>query len=350
MTPHDAIGMLVEGRRLSEHEAGELFTLILTGALEEGQVAAVLALVQARGVTVDELVGAARVMRTHVTPVPRPTGLGGAVIDTCGTGGAPKSCNVSTGAAIVAGAARGRDGRRVYVAKHGNRSRTGRGSAEVLAALGVNVDASPEVQATCLERAGVCFCFAIHHHPAMRHAAGARRALGVATMFNLLGPMTNPAGADRQLLGVYAPGLVELVAGALARLGAAHAIVAHGLDGMDELSSAAPSLVATVRGGVVERGEVHPASLGIAAPAPGALVARDAAHSAEMLRGVLRGERGPVRDIVALNAAAALVVGGMAGSLAEALPLAFEAIDSGRAGEVLRVLAEASKARDGSSA
>ena len=197
---------LVAGERLSEDEASTVFEALLSGELDEAQIGCILSLIQARGVTVDELVGAARAMRAHVTPVPFTPREGEVLIDTCGTGGAAKTFNVSTAAAIVAAASEPPPGsgiRRVVVAKHGNRSRTGRGSAEVLAGLGVNIEASPEVQARCLKEIGVCFSFAMRHHPAMRHAAGPRRSLGFPTLFNLLGPLTNPARAPRQLLGVY---------------------------------------------------------------------------------------------------------------------------------------------------
>ncbi len=223
---------------LCEVDAETLFEAVLSGHLDQAQIAGVLSLLAARGPTTDEVVGAARAMRRHVTPVPASDP--GSLVDTCGTGGAPKTFNVSTAAAIVAAAAGAR------VAKHGNRSRTGRGSAEVLQALGVNVDAPPGTQARCLDEAGVCFCFAIHHHPAMRHAAVVRRALKFPTIFNILGPLTNPAGATRQLIGVYDEALVPLVAAALARLGSVRAMVVHSRDGLDEVSITAPTVVAEV--------------------------------------------------------------------------------------------------------
>ncbi|MCA9309624.1 MAG: anthranilate phosphoribosyltransferase, partial [Phycisphaerales bacterium] len=185
----DTLRQLLEGRSLSEREAEHVFTQVLTGQANEAQVGALLALIAVRGVNLDELVGAARVMRAYVTPVPVQDA--DTVIDTCGTGGAPKTFNISTAVALVAAACE-RDGRRVRVAKHGGRSRTGRGSAEVLARLGVNIDAPPAAQGRCLDQVGVCFSFAIHHHPAMRFAAGPRKSLGFPTVFNLLGPLTNP--------------------------------------------------------------------------------------------------------------------------------------------------------------
>lgn len=324
---------------LSQAEADALFEAMLTGGLDQCQIAGVLGLLAARGPSVDEVVGAARAMRRHVTRVP--IGDPSGIVDTCGTGGAPKTFNVSTAAAIVAAGAGAR------VAKHGNRSRTGRGSAEVLAALGVNVDATPEVQARCVEAADVCFCFAIHHHPAARHAAGVRRALKIPTIFNLLGPLTNPAGATRQLIGVYDAGLVDLTASALVRLGSARAMVVHSRDGLDEISVQAPTLVAEVRQGVVARREIDPRGLvELEGPIePGSLVARDTEDSARMIRSILAGGRGPSREMVVLNAAGALVVADLARDLESGCRLARESIDSGRADEVLRRLVATSNQR-----
>jgi anthranilate phosphoribosyltransferase len=342
MDPHDTLRQLLAGESLSAEQTEALFESLLTGGLDDAQIAGILALIQARGVTVEELVGAARVMRRHVLPVPRPDGCGGAVlIDTCGTGGAPKTFNVSTAAAIVAAAARA-GGARVLVAKHGNRSRTGRGSAEVLLALGVAVDASPEVQSRCLAEAGVCFCFAVHHHPAMRHAMGARRSLGFPTIFNLLGPLTNPAGADRQLIGVYDARFLPILAGALSALGATRAIVAHGLDGLDELSTTGPTRLAHVEGGAWAERLLELAPLGIRPAGLADLHARDVEDAAAIIRGVLAGQPGPCRDIVVLNAAAALVVAGVADDIAPALAVAAEAIDSGRAATTLDTLTRVS--------
>lgn len=348
MDPQGLLANLVSGGSLSAEQAEGAFEELLTGRMDAAQIGAMLALVQTRGPTVDELVGAARAMRRHVTRVPFPCGVGSPghgdpVIDTCGTGGAAKTFNVSTAAAIVAAAVPAdAAGRRVRVAKHGNRSRSGRGSAEVLAALGVNVDASPEVQALCLERVGVCFCFAVHHHPAMKHAAPARKSLGFPTIFNLLGPLTNPAGATRQLMGVYAPGLVARVAHALARLGADRAMVVHSMDGLDDLSVTGPSLVAHVEGGRVEMEEFDPRALGVPRARLVDLIADDLEDAARMVRAVLEGEEGARREMVALNAAAALVVAGRASDLGEGLALARGAIDSGGARRTLEALVRVS--------
>lgn len=321
---------LASGRTLSEHEAEAAFDWLLSGKLDDAQIAAMLAMIQMRGATVDELVGAARVMRRNVARVVARTGP--PIIDTCGTGGTPKSFNISTAAAIVAAAA---GAGKLRVAKHGNRSRSGRGSAEVLQALGVNVNATPEIQARCLDEVGVCFCFAIHHHPAMKHAAGPRKSLGFPTIFNLLGPLTNPAGATRQLIGVYRPELVSLVAAALARLGTQSAMVVHGSDGLDEITTRGNTLVATVLNGAVLTYELNPAGLGLSAPESTDLTASDVVHSAEIVRDVLAGKLGPHADIVLMNAAAALVVGGVAGGLEEGVEMSRRAIATGAAKRVL---------------
>ncbi|MDQ7012569.1 MAG: anthranilate phosphoribosyltransferase [Planctomycetota bacterium] len=336
------LGHLLSGDTLSAEQAEALFEALLTGGLDDAQIAGILALIQARDVTVDEIVGAARVMRRHVTPVPRPFDTDDAVlIDTCGTGGAPKTFNVSTAAAIVAAAA-STGTPRVLVAKHGNRSRTGRGSAEVLEALGVNVAASPEVQSRCLGEAGVCFCFAIHHHPAMKHAIGPRRSLGFPTIFNILGPLTNPAGADRQLIGVYDARFLPLLGEALVRLGATRAIIAHAADGLDELSTTAPTHLVHVEHGTTREQTIDPAALGLAPATLADLQATDVEDSARIIRDVLDGTPGPHREMVLLNAAAAIVVAGITDDLATALALATEAIDKGRAAATLDTLTRVS--------
>lgn len=341
----DLLEQLLRDQPLSESQAEEAFERIFRGEADDARIAALLALIERRGATVDELVGSARVMRRHAERVST-DGLpaGARVLDTCGTGGAAKTFNVSTAAAmLVAGAGRTRG---IHVAKHGNRSRTGRGSAETLALLGVNIEAPPAVQARCLREVGVCFCFAILHHPAAKHAASVRQSLGVPTMFNLLGPLTNPAGATRQLLGVYDGSRVEPMAEALVRLGADRAMVVHSDDGMDEISLSAPTTIAEVRGGNVRSWRLDPASLGLA-PAPlETLQSRDLEHAAAIISAVLEGrtdeETRPARDIVLLNAAAAFIVTDAADDLTHGLELARKAIDSGAALRTLRDLARLS--------
>lgn len=336
---------LVGGATLSESDAETVFDALLGGLLDDAQIGALLALIQSRRPTTSELIGAARVMRRSVTAVPVAPRRDQVLIDTCGTGGAPKLFNISTVAAIIAAAAGGApDAPRVLVAKHGNRSRTGRGSAEALAEMGVNIDATPEMQARCIEQVGVCFCFAIHHHPAMRHASGARKALGFRTIFNLLGPLTNPAGAKRQLIGVYAAELVEPMASALAALGAERAIVAHSDDGLDELSTCAPTLLAHVESGRVRTETVDSVDLGIARASHDDLRIDDLGDAARIAREILAGGPGPRRDIAVFNAAAALLVAGTAGSLGEGIEQAAASIDSGAAQRTLDRLCGVSNA------
>ncbi len=336
----ETLALLVAGRPLSEAEAQQAFAHILEGEANDAQIGALLALIARRGPTVDELVGAARAMRAVLTPIPYDAPEGEALIDTCGTGGAPKTFNISTAAALVVAGAKG--SRRVRVAKHGNRSRTGRGSAEVLQALGVNVDAPPEAQARCLDRAGVCFCFAIHHHPATKHASGARKALAFPTIFNLLGPLTNPALAPQQLLGVFDRAYVEPMARALLRLGSHRAMVVHGLDGMDEITTCDRTYIAHLHNGAVATELFDALSIPIQRAKPDLLRVDSVEASAAMIRAVLSGQAGPPREIVALNAGAALHVAGAADTIREGVDLARKSIDSGAAGEALTALASAS--------
>lgn len=344
----ETLAGLAAGGTLDEAASESVFGKLLAGEMEPAQIAALLSILQTRpgGVTPDELTGAARVMRAKVERVPYTPPAGTVVVDTCGTGGAPKTFNVSTAAAFVVAGVRPESGsgvERVVVAKHGNRSRTGRGSAEVLARLGVHIDASPATQATCLDAAGVCFCFAIHHHPAMKHAAPVRRALGFPTVFNLLGPLTNPCGARRQLIGVYRPEFVGLMSETLRRLGAEHAMVAHSDDGLDELTVTAPATVGVVEGGRVRTERIDPASLGLRMATIESLGARDETHAAELVRGVLAGESGPTLDMVLLTAGAALVVAGAAPTIGAGIELAREAVASGRAAGALEELARVSR-------
>jgi len=339
------LDQLLNGQPLTEAQTTEAFTRIFQGQADDAQIASLLSLIQARQATVDELVGAARVMRQHAQIVPtHDLPAGARVLDTCGTGGAPKTFNISTVAAfIVAGA--GRD-KGVYVAKHGNRSRSGRGSAEALQTLGVNINATPTVQARCLKEVGVCFSYAIRHHPAAKHAASVRQSLGFPTIFNLLGPLTNPAGAPRQLLGVYDQSRVEPMAMALARLGADRAMVVHGLDGMDEISTTSDTFIAQVHHGVVTTSTFDARDLGVASTTLDALKARDLAHAADIMKNILSGKRddelAPMRDIAIVNAAGAMVVTDAADDWQEGLAQATAAIDSGAAMTALTDLARVS--------
>jgi anthranilate phosphoribosyltransferase len=334
LTPY--LKHLLAGGSLPEAKAREAFEGIMTGSAHHAEMGAFLALLATRLPTTDELVGAARVMREKVDVLE--TGVApDDLLDTAGTGGAPKTFNVSTAAALVAAAAG------VKVAKHGNRSRTGRGSSEVLEALGVNVDAGRAVQAKCLAEAGVAFCFAIHHHPAAKHAMPVRKALGFPTIFNLLGPLTNPAGAGRQIMGVYDDRFVRPIAEAHARLGTIRALVFHSGDGLDECSIGAPTHVADVNNGEISEYEIDAQQLGLRRASIEELQARDLDHAAALVHGVLGGtETGPALDMTILNAAAALVAAGRASSFGEGVEVARMIIASGGALETLEQLKKAS--------
>ena len=335
LTPY--VRTLAAGRTLSFGDAQAAFASLMLGASHQAEMGALLALLATRVPTVDELAGAAAVMRAHVdrldTGVPAER-----LLDTAGTGGTAKLFNVSTAAAIVAAAAGAK------VAKHGNRSRTGRGSAEVLAELGVDVDAGREAQRRCIDEAGICFCFAIHHHPATRHVMPVRRALGIPTIFNLLGPLTNPAGARRQVIGVYAPQFVRPVAEALARLGAVHAVVMHGTDGIDECSVTAPTMVAEVRDGSVGELQLDARDLGLRTAEHRELGVPDLAGAARLVGDLLSGrERGPARDMLLLNAGMAIAVAGVAADVRAGVAAAERAIDGGDAALTLERLRAASR-------
>lgn len=339
------LAQLADNEPLSFNQAVEAFELIMTGQATEPQTAALLAMIQQRGPTIDEIVGAATVMRAKATAVHVPEGL--RVIDTCGTGGDHAGTfNISTAAALVAAAA-GRP-HNVAVAKHGNRSVTSKsGSSQVLEALGVKLRVGGDTLTGCLEDVGLCFCFAPAHHPAMKHAAPVRAALGFRTIFNIVGPLTNPAGARRQVLGVFASEATDTLAKVLLRLGAQHAMVVHGripdrdgkhVDGLDELSTAGPTRISHLRDGKVRSYEIAPDEVGLPYSHPSALRVDDPEASAKVIRSVLAGETGPARDIVCLNAAAALVVADVAADLPEGIDQAAAAIDRGDAATLLQRL------------
>lgn len=343
---HAVLKGLLNGSPLDAPSAERTFLALLSGELDDAQVGALLALIQTMPPSAATLTGAARAMRAHVEKVPYAPKPREAVLDTCGTGGAPKSFNVSTAAAIVAASVTPDPGApvsRVVVAKHGNRSRTGRGSAEVLATLGVNVDASPKTQARCLDEAGVCFCFAIHHHPAMRHASGPRKSLGFPTIFNALGPLTNPAGADRQLIGVYDRALVTPMAQTLLDLGATRAMVVHAHDGLDELTTTSPTDITHVVNGTLEHQTLDAAELGLERVTLDRLQASSVEHSAQIIASIFAGEPSPYADMVALSAAAALVIADACPTLEAGLEAARRAIGSGQTKATLDRLIKASQ-------
>jgi anthranilate phosphoribosyltransferase len=324
------------GQDLAMQEMSEAIGGIMDGRWTEDQIGRFLLALHQKGETVAEVAGAAVAMREHVTPIRHHREV---LLDTCGTGGdGSGTFNISTAAALVAAAAG------VPVAKHGNRAATSRsGSADVLAALGVNIEADVRQVEACLEELGICFCFAPLLHTAMRHVAPVRRRLGVPTIFNILGPLVNPAGASFQLVGVGRSHLRPLLAEALAVLGTRRAVVVHGEDGLDEVTLNGSTFATETSGGRTLQWTWTAADFGLAGCALDMLVVEDAAQSAAIIRGVLRGDRGPARDIVLANAAAALWTAGKADTLAACALAAAEAIDSGAARGLLARLGEMSR-------
>jgi len=321
---------------LTADEAAGAMAEIMEGRATPAQIAGFLIGLSLKGERPQELVGLARTMRAQAVRLSRPFP---SAFDTCGTGGdGAHTFNISSAAALVVAACG------VTVAKHGNRSVSSRcGSADVFEALGVNVTASPQVVERCLETANIAFLFAPTFHPSMRHAGQARRELGVRTAFNLLGPLTNPVAAERQIVGVPRPELTELVARALALLGSARAWVVHGADGLDEISTTGYSKVSECRDGLVNTFYVHPADYGLAKAPLSDLRGGDAVENAGAVRRLLEGEPGARRDIVLLNAAAALLIAGRVASVQHGIRAAAEAIDSGRAAETLAKLVDCSQ-------
>jgi len=332
----DALHRIANHRQsLSREEAHAVMTEILTGQCSDAQIAALLVALHMKGETVEEIVGFAEAIRAAAVPlklhgdsVLDASGTGrDALVDTCGTGGdASGTFNISTATAfVVAGAG-------VRVAKHGNRSVTSKcGSADVMEALGVNINLPTAKVAACLEQVGIAFLFAPAMHSAMKHVQTARRELHLRTVFNLLGPLTNPARATCQVVGVYSADLVEKLAEALSMLGLRRALVVHGSDGLDEITITASTRIAEVRDGQVHSYDVTPEEFGLHRATLDEISGGDAAHNATLIREVLAGKKSARRDIVLVNAAAALVAAGRADHLRDALPLAAEAIDSGAA-------------------
>jgi anthranilate phosphoribosyltransferase len=334
-----AIDAVCNGDHLTADHAAAVLAEIMEGRTSQVQTAAFLIALRAKGETVPELVGLARTMRSLATPVETSrTDL----VDTAGTGGGPTTFNVSTTAALVAAAAG------CAVAKHGNRSKTTKcGSAELLEALGVNIELGPTDVGHCIDEIGFGFMFAPRHHAAMANVVPAREALGVRTVFNFLGPLTNPAGAPNQLLGVSDRHYQETIAEALVELGSVRAMVVSGEDGVDELSIAARTRVIEVRDGGTEEHFVEPEDFGLATAGLDEVAGGSPEENAAVARAVLGGERGPRRDLVLLNAGAAIYVGGKAHTLATGVERAGEAIDSGVASELLdRLVAATAAAAD----
>jgi anthranilate phosphoribosyltransferase len=336
MSIQNELRHVVEERAtLSVSEAAALMRHIIAGEAAEVEVAALLGAMAGRGETAEEIAGFATAMREVAVMLPLTAEERAVVVDTCGTGGdSSGSFNISTAAALVAAAAGAK------VAKHGNRAITSKcGSADVLEALGIPVGLSPEQAVTMLREHGFCFLLAPSHHPGMKAVMPVRRAMGVRTVLHVLGPLLNPAGALRQVMGVYAARLVPLVAEAMTLLGVTHAMVVHGDGGMDELALSGPSLVAEVRGSDLREDVVVPEGFGLGRAGHEALVGGDAVANAKILRGVFSGERGARRDIVVLNAAAVLVTAGVASEMLDGVARASEAIDSGAVTKLVSALA-----------
>jgi anthranilate phosphoribosyltransferase len=337
---------------LSRVEAREVMAAVLTGKCTDAQIAALLIALRMKGETVEEIVGFAEAIRAAAAPLPierapdalAVSGTGrealagecenDSLIDTSGTGGdASGTFNISTATALVTA------GAGVRVAKHGNRSISSKcGSADVIEALGINIQLSPERSAQCLREVGICFLFAPNLHPAMKQVQGVRRELKMRTMFNLLGPLTNPARASGQVVGVYSLDLVEKLAEALSMLGLRRALVVHGLDGLDEITITGKTRIAEAHEGSVRSYEVEPEEFGMKPAALNDISGGDAAENADIIRAVLDGERSPRRDVVLLNTAAALVAAGRAEHIAQAIPLAAKSLDSGAVAGKLETL------------
>jgi anthranilate phosphoribosyltransferase len=326
------ISKVASGAALSREEAAQAFNVMMSGEATPSQMGGLLMALRVRGETVDEITGAVTVMRAKMLRVNAPANA----IDVVGTGGdASGSYNISTCAAfIVAGCG-------IPVAKHGNRALSSRsGAADVLTALGVRIDLSPEAIARCITDAGIGFMFAPAHHPATKHVAPTRVELGTRTIFNLLGPLSNPASVKRQMVGVFSRHWVEPLAQVLCNLGCERAFVVHGSDGLDEITTSGPTTIASLEKGTIKTFDINPEDVGLPRVSPEDLRGGDAEANAAALMAVLKGQKGPFRDVALFNAAAALIVAGAAHTLEEGLALARKSVDSGEAeGRLNRLIA-----------
>ncbi len=332
----EAISTVVSGIDLSRSDARDVMREIMRGEATQAQIGSFLTALRIKGETIDEIAGCAEAMKESAVRIrPKRDDL----VDTCGTGGdGSGTFNISTTVAFVAA------GAGLAVAKHGNRSVSSQcGSADLLQALGVNLELGPEQVSQCIDEVGIGFLFAPLFHPAMKHAIGPRREIGLRTIFNVLGPLTNPAGARRQVLGVYDESLIDALANALLALGCDHALVVHGAGGLDELSTMGSSRVAEARNGDVKVYQLDPEGFGLSRARLSDLAGGSAEDNATLTRALLDGEKGPRRDIVLLNAAAVLVVGGKANDLEEGMVAAAETVDSGDARRALDHLVEFSR-------
>lgn len=320
----DGINRLIQGENLGREEARGVMQAIMNGESTPAQIGGLLTALRIKGETVEEITGFAEAMRGASSRIATETSR---LLDTCGTGGSGiHKINISTTAAIVAAS------ESVRVAKHGNRSASGRsGSADVLEALGVNIQLDAEQAKRCLDEIGLCFMFSQLYHPSMKHAAGPRKELGIRTVFNMLGPLTNPAGADRQVLGIYDRTRTETIAEVLRELGSKRALVVSSEEGLDEISLSSATRVSELKDGVVTTYELQPEDLGLGKYPLGAMIGGDPQTNAAIVQRVLSGEKGAYRDIVLANAGACIYVAGLADSIREGVAIAAAAIDSGKA-------------------
>lgn len=329
----DNLGKIMKRKNLTDVEMSQMVTDIFSGEITDAQIGAFMGALATKGETFEELAGAAQAMRKKAQRIQTSAGT---VIDTCGTGGdGANTFNISTTTAfVVAGCG-------VTVAKHGNRSISSRcGSADLLEALGVKIDTAPEITEEAIAEIGIGFLFAPLYHGAMKYAAKARKEIGLRSIFNMLGPLTNPAAANCQLLGVFAPELTEMFANALRLLGAKRALVVHGHDGLDEMSVCAPTRISELRDGLIRTYDIAPELFFEKQAEPAELAGGTPSENAVITRDILAGKKGPRRDVVALNAAGALMAAGRAENLADGIKAAAEALDSGAAAEKLAALAE----------
>ncbi len=330
----EAIGSLIEGKDLSKEEMTGVMTFIMEGNATDAQIASFLTALRLKGETIDEITGAAIVMREKVTRISGPANM----VDTCGTGGdLSNTFNISTTSAIVVSACG------IPVAKHGNRSvSSSSGSADVLEALGVKIDLEPEKVEKCLKETGFGFMFAPLFHPAMKHAIGPRKEMAIRTIFNILGPLTNPAGAKRQILGVFSGDLTETMANVLGNLGIEHAFVVHGDDGLDEITNTGGTKITELKDGIVDTYMLSPQDVGFNKAAKDDLVGGTAEENAKITIDILKGAKGAKREITIMNSAAALIAGDHADGFIQAAAQASEAIDSGAAMKKLEEIKEIS--------
>jgi anthranilate phosphoribosyltransferase len=331
----EAISKVVSGESLSKEEASNTMDEIMSGEATPAQIACFLTALRLKGETIDEITGCATIMREKVTRIQTNTEI---LVDTCGTGGdVSHTFNISTIAALVAA------GAGVRIAKHGNRAVSSQcGSADVLKALGVNTEADADKVARCIDEAGIGFLFAPMLHPAMKYAIGPRREIGIRTIFNILGPLTNPAGAKSQVLGVYDVRLTEPLAHVLKNLGSRHVFVVHGADGLDEITTTDKTFVTELKDGEVRSFVINPEDFDVTRANKADLIGGTVEENAKIALDILKGEKGAKRDVVLLNASAAIVTGGLASDFAEGIRLASESIDSRKAMKKLETLIEVS--------